>query len=151
MVISSIAWDIINKTIVKPSQEIHKEIVTHACASKNKLTKNPDRRTNQDTSAGLYVCSAVQEKDRIIKQPSKYCAGKFSTREETLRNNVEKKKQQEELLFVMVQGIQRKGSDIIDKTSAKNLKQIFLYLGGVLNTLPDKKKQTVIAALKNLG
>ena len=150
IIIRSIAWDIVNKTTVKPAQEIQKEIHDHARASKNRLSitansKNKDRRTNQDTSAGLYIGSAARivedNRQRILEE-------KKAAKEANQKKIAERRSKQEELFFTLVQKIRQNGIEGINKTVSKDLQQIYIFLGGILSVLPNKKKQTVIDALK---
>ena len=155
LLIRTVAFNAINKSVVVPAQEfkdISQEIANAKKVSLGSCSVPTNTRQNPDSSTGLAVNSELRAKARIVSN-NKIA---HKQREE------EKKKQQLQKQALLTARRQKsfdkvratvanKGGDLAlalsSHSSGDDIKEAFAFCGGKASTLTDGKRATFIAAI----
>ena len=153
VLIRSVAYDFMQKTLLLPSQEIKRVQQEHAKAKSIKVGKMEleDSRTNPDTSRGLYCNAELRARARAIQnaKDKKAAMDLLKKNESTKKNAKLMEKKKEAFEEVMKALVERQGSkaEILSSFSTDKLKLTYQHLGGKVSHLPNGKNETYVVLL----
>ena len=156
LLIRSVAYEILNKTLLLPSQEIKRIQQEQLVAKDTKVGKiaipQEQRRQNPDTSRGLYVNAATRAQARAVQRAKEHKLELDSiSREKSLQKTVNAKKKRREVYERVVSQMQGKEEvekeAILKELSTETLKLTYQHLDGMVSKLPNGRKETFITVL----
>jgi hypothetical protein len=131
LLIRAACFDIVNKTMVVPVQELKSLIYEQTKAKETKLgslTVDTQSGENPDTSRGLYVTRAILGQAKLVQQAKQQ---KKETDEAKKEINMAKMTE----------------LTLKNHNPAGDLKLVYQHLGGKVSNLPDGKRGTFIKLL----
>jgi len=154
LMIRTSVWDVVNTTLVVPTQEAKKAAQLQASAKQINLgtgAVDTSTRMNQDTSAGLWMNGTARARARMVQKNKKEAEVKAA--ESKKKAALERERlagERAELFEEYSARIRGKGVDAIDDkgTKAQDLVKILQHLGVRPVDIPDKKRPATVSMLR---
>jgi hypothetical protein len=154
LLIRSVAYDVVSRSLIVPVQEMKRIVQEHSQAKSIKLGSTvltEQTRQNPDTSSGHHVTDALRAQARAVQDAKK----KKKAMDETKKKASAEK--QTELAQAKLKAYTRVGDSIRKSLSlaealrshqpAGDLKLAYQHLGFKISNLPDGKKETFATVL----
>jgi hypothetical protein len=154
LVIRSVCFDIVNRTMVVPVQELKAVLQEQTKAKETKLgslSVDTQSRENPDTSRGLYVTAAILRQAKLVQEAKQQKKEHDEAKKEI--NNAKKTGlaiNRAEALFRLTATILKSDSlmdGLKNHNPAGDLKLVYQHLGGKVSILPDGKRETFVKLL----
>ena len=155
ILVRSIAYDAINRNLLPPSQEMKRIPQEHMSAKSTNIGSGAiplnEKRTNPNSSAGLYVNDEIRVRARVVHNVKLQKAESHKIKkQETMLKHALKLNKKVDSYDTVKHHLELTSPDFhlaLTKHSTYIIIHVYQYLDGVLSHLPNKQIHKIVALL----